>query len=109
LIARRARRISASRERRREVYAALARLGIGAPLPRAVLDLPGGFGKIPVEAPHLMQSEDGRWGARDRFGVEHRYEGAAEAPLDGKAPDSASRFETVSANQSWLMFGFPGL
>ena len=45
----------------------------GRPLPRYVLDLPGGFGKVPVEAPHVIQTEDGSWRARDRFGVEHRY------------------------------------
>ena len=60
--------------RGREIYEALARLRRGAPTPRYVLDLPGGFGKIPVEAPHLMPMGRGIWRARDPFGVEHRYE-----------------------------------
>ncbi len=60
--------------RGREIYESLVGLRQGRPLPRYVLDLPGGFGKVPVEAPHVIQNEDGSWRARDRFGVEHRYE-----------------------------------
>jgi len=46
----------------------------GHALPRYVLDLPGGFGKIPVEAPHVFRGADGAWRAVDRFGGEHPYE-----------------------------------
>jgi lysine 2,3-aminomutase len=68
--------------RGREIYEELARRREAKPLPRYVLDLPGGFGKIPVGALHLVRAEDESWRARDRFGVEHRYEDEAEAPLE---------------------------
>jgi lysine 2,3-aminomutase len=58
----------------REIYAELARRVGGHALPRYVLDLPGGFGKIPVEAPHVFRGADGVWRAVDRFGGEHPYE-----------------------------------
>jgi lysine 2,3-aminomutase len=57
----------------REIYAALAENLSGHALPRYVLDLPGGYGKIPIEAPHLEAVADGEWRARDRFGGEHLY------------------------------------
>jgi len=60
--------------RGQEIYEALARRRRAKPLPRYVLDIPGGFGKIPVEAPHLAPIGEGIWRARDRFGVEHRYQ-----------------------------------
>jgi lysine 2,3-aminomutase len=60
--------------RGREIYAELARRVGGHALPRYVLDLPGGFGKIPVEEPHVFRGADGGWRAVDRFGGEHRYE-----------------------------------
>ncbi len=78
--------------RGREIYDALARVRGAAPLPRYVLDLPGGFGKIPIEAPHLVQNEDGSWRARDRFGVEHRYEDHVEAPLEAEPLERAPGF-----------------
>jgi lysine 2,3-aminomutase len=81
--------------RGQEIYAALGRLRQSKPLPRYVLDLPGGFGKVPVEAPHLVRVRDGSWRARDRFGVEHRYEEEVDAPVEGKSLDSASRFESL--------------
>jgi lysine 2,3-aminomutase len=78
--------------RGRRIYEALARLRGGAPMPRYVLDLPGGFGKVPVEAPHLVRIGEGIWRARDRFGVEHRYEDDAEAPFEERAPERAAHF-----------------
>ncbi|ARN82936.1 lysine-2,3-aminomutase-like protein [Methylocystis bryophila] len=68
--------------RGQKIYAELARRRKGRPLPRYVLDLPGGFGKVPIEAPYLLRVADGSWRARDRFGVEHRYEDEAEGPLE---------------------------
>ncbi|MFY9658689.1 MAG: lysine-2,3-aminomutase-like protein [Methylocystis sp.] len=79
-------RFRLSLTRGQEIYEALAKLRVGAPLPRYVLDLPGGFGKIPIEAPHLTQSEDGSWRARDRFGVEHRYEECFDASREEQTP-----------------------
>jgi lysine 2,3-aminomutase len=81
----------------RRIYEELARLRRGAPLPRYVLDLPGGFGKIPVEAPHLVQSEDGSWRARDRFGVEHRYEECLEAPIEKKTLEQTAPVTSFAA------------
>ena len=57
----------------REIYAELARRVGGHALPRYVLDLPGGFGKVPVEAPHVFRGPDGGWRAVDRFGGGHHY------------------------------------
>jgi lysine 2,3-aminomutase len=65
-----------SLQRGREIYAALAQRTGGSALPRYVLDLPGGFGKIPVEAPQLARRADGSWRALDRFGTERRYDDA---------------------------------
>jgi lysine 2,3-aminomutase len=78
--------------RGQEIYATLARLRQAKPLPRYVLDLPGAFGKIPIEATHLMQNEDGSWRARDRFGVEHRYEECFDPPLEANTFERASGF-----------------
>ena len=85
--------------RGREIYQELARLRGGAPLPRYVLDLPGGFGKIPIEAPHLTQNEDGSWRARDRFGVEHRYEECFEASREEGTPQGPAGETTMRARE----------
>jgi len=69
--------------RGREIYAALAQNLSGHALPRYVLDLPGGFGKIPVEGPHLEAMPGGGWSARDRFGTRRVYKddaGRAQMP-----------------------------
>lgn len=63
-----------SLDRGREIYAELAKRIGGHSLPRYVLDLPGGFGKIPVESPHLIRLGEGRWRALDRFGVARDYQ-----------------------------------
>jgi lysine 2,3-aminomutase len=62
-----------SLDRGREIYAELARRIGGHCLPKYVLDLPGGFGKIPVDGAHLVRVGEGRWRAKDRFGVERDY------------------------------------
>ena len=85
--------------RGREIYEELARLRGGAPLPRYVLDLPGGFGKIPIEAPHLTQSEDGSWRARDRFGVEHRYEECFDGSREAGTPQGPAGETTIFARE----------
>jgi lysine 2,3-aminomutase len=55
-----------------EIYSVLkGRLGEDAP--RYVLDIPGGYGKVPVEEPHLSRISEGRWRAIDRFGAAHDY------------------------------------
>jgi len=88
-----------SLRRGREIYAELGRLRGGLPLPRYVLDLPGGFGKIPIEAPYLTQNEDGSWRARDRFGVEHRYEECFEASREGGSPQFPAGETTMRARE----------
>jgi lysine 2,3-aminomutase len=63
-----------SLDRGREIYAELSRRIGGHALPRYVLDLPGGFGKVPVEEPQITRLAEGRWRLVDRFGGVHRYE-----------------------------------
>ena len=74
--------------RGQKIHAELAQRLEGASLPRYVLDLPGGYGKIPIEAPHVARSADGSWRAVDRFGAVHVYEeGGIEtcgAPDEGR-------------------------
>ncbi len=62
-----------SLERGRALYAELARRLSGIALPSYVLDIPGGFGKVPLQQSHLEQDEDGGWRVRDRAGGRHRY------------------------------------
>lgn len=45
--------------------------GIG--LPSYVLDLPGGFGKVPLTHDHLIADGPGRWQVRDPQGRLHPY------------------------------------
>ncbi len=85
--------------RGREIYDELARLRGGRSLPRYVLDLPGGFGKIPIEAPHLTQNEDGSWRARDRFGVEHRYEECFDASREAGTTQGPAGETTIFASE----------
>jgi lysine 2,3-aminomutase len=60
--------------RGREIYKELAQKVGGHALPRYVLDLPGGFGKIPVEEAQVFRGADGGWRVVDRFGGVHGYE-----------------------------------
>jgi len=62
-------------ERGRALYAELAGRIAGHALPRYVLDIPGGFGKVPIDSDHVVR-ENGVWRVRDRYGVEHEYPGA---------------------------------
>jgi lysine 2,3-aminomutase len=41
--------------------------------PTYVLDLPGGFGKVPIAATHAEQESNGRWRIEDSRGVVHDY------------------------------------
>lgn len=45
----------------------------GIALPTYVLDIPGGYGKIPVEAPYLEKRETGGYRVRDYRGLSHLY------------------------------------
>jgi lysine 2,3-aminomutase len=62
-----------SLDRGREIHVELSRRVAGHALPRYVLDLPGGFGKVPLEEPHVSLGPDGVWRAVDRFGGVHEY------------------------------------
>jgi lysine 2,3-aminomutase len=42
-------------------------------LPKYVLDLPGGFGKIPLESDHVERAGEDGWRIRDREGRWHDY------------------------------------
>jgi lysine 2,3-aminomutase len=58
----------------RSIYAALRGHVSGHALPTYVLDIPGGAGKVPVEAPWVDVEPDGGWRVLDRLGERHRYE-----------------------------------
>ena len=46
----------------------------GTALPTYVLDIPGGFGKVPVTADHVTPgAEPGTWRVSDWRGQEHDY------------------------------------
>lgn len=45
----------------------------GICLPRYVLDIPGGYGKVPVEHPYAVMQEDGRYLVEDIDGHLHAY------------------------------------
>lgn len=45
----------------------------GTGLPAYVLDIPGGFGKVPLTADHLEEVSPGRWIIRDPKGGRHAY------------------------------------
>ena len=44
----------------------------GLAMPTYMLDIPGGFGKVPLESDHLERAGDG-WRVRDMAGVSHPY------------------------------------
>jgi lysine 2,3-aminomutase len=44
----------------------------GLEMPAYMLDIPGGFGKVPLESDHLRKDADG-WQVRDRAGTWHAY------------------------------------
>ena len=53
---------------------ALRRRVSGLEMPAYMLDIPGGFGKVPLESDHLEKTADG-WRVRDLAGVWHAYQG----------------------------------
>lgn len=57
----------------RLIHAELARRVSGLALPRYVLDIPGGFGKTPIEPGFIEELDDGSFLVRDREGREHAY------------------------------------
>ncbi|BBU60510.1 lysine 2,3-aminomutase [Methylosinus sp. C49] len=60
-------------ERGRALYAELARRVSGVALPSYVLDIPGGYGKVPLQQSHLERDADGSWLVRDRAGERRPY------------------------------------
>lgn len=76
-----------SLDRGREIYAELSHRIGGHVLPRYVLDLPGGFGKVNVEGPQVTRLADGRWRLVDRFGGVHRYEEEGKEEQSKESPD----------------------
>ncbi|CAA2139328.1 lysine-2,3-aminomutase-like protein [Hyphomicrobium sp. ghe19] len=63
----------------RALMAELRRRISGLALPTYVLDLPGAFGKVPIER-HATTADDGVSVFTDREGRTHRYEDACAAP-----------------------------
>ncbi|MBS0270308.1 MAG: lysine-2,3-aminomutase-like protein [Proteobacteria bacterium] len=63
----------------RALMAALRQRVSGLALPTYVLDLPGAFGKVPIER-HSKAGDDGVNTFTDRDGRNHRYEDACAAP-----------------------------
>ncbi|MCE6951469.1 lysine-2,3-aminomutase-like protein [Cereibacter sphaeroides] len=57
----------------RQIMAELRRRLTGIGLPTYVLDIPGGFGKVPVTGDHLVEDGPGRWLVRDPDGRMHPY------------------------------------
>ena len=62
-----------SLERGRALYGELARRISGVALPSYVLDIPGGYGKVPLQQSHLEGDEKNGWIVRDRAGRRHPY------------------------------------
>jgi lysine 2,3-aminomutase len=58
----------------RRLYEELARRVSGVALPAYMLDIPGGFGKVPAQAAQVVR-EQGGWGVCDRSGATHFYPG----------------------------------
>ncbi|WP_424361939.1 lysine-2,3-aminomutase-like protein [Methylocystis parvus] len=58
-------------ERGKRIHAELARRVTGIGLPAYVLDIPGGYGKVPVSA--MEPDGDGAWRVTDRTGRVHHY------------------------------------
>ncbi|MBI1867747.1 MAG: lysine-2,3-aminomutase-like protein [Methylocystis sp.] len=57
----------------RRLYAEIARRLSGLALPAYMLDIPGGFGKVPVAGPHVVKETNGAWRIVDRRGQTHGY------------------------------------
>ncbi len=71
-------------ERGRELVAALRGRISGLCQPEYVLDIPGGFGKVPV-GPSYLAAADGAWRVTDPNGASHAYsdDSANAEPLSG--------------------------
>ncbi|MBY6241894.1 lysine-2,3-aminomutase-like protein [Methylosinus sp. Sm6] len=69
----------------RALYAELARRVSGVASPAYVLDIPGGYGKVPLQPPHLERSPDGGWLVRDRAGRAHAYPGESADEMAQRA------------------------
>ncbi len=59
--------------RGRELMAALRGRVSGFALPTYVIDIPGGFGKVPVTADHVFEIAPGEYEIADPWGQRHRY------------------------------------
>ena len=67
-----------SLDRGRRIHKELER-ALRQDAPRYVLDIPGGFGKVPVKEPHVARMSARRWRIQDRFGATHDYVEAPDA------------------------------
>jgi len=56
-----------------EIMTALRNEYSGLCLPTYVLDIPGGFGKVPIIMSHINMNEDGKYVIKDCSGKEHLY------------------------------------
>ena len=63
-----------SLETGKEIMQALKQKNPNTPLPKYVLDIPSGGGKIPVESDQVVRCENGRYELTDRFGEKHLYQ-----------------------------------
>jgi lysine 2,3-aminomutase len=58
----------------RRLYEELARRVTGLALPAYMLDIPGGFGKVPAQRAYIVRDEpSARWRVVDRSGEAHSY------------------------------------
>lgn len=64
----------------RTIYADLKRRIGGLTLPRFMLDIPGGFGKVPADGESVHVTRDGYVTLTDPAGRAHSYPGALETP-----------------------------
>lgn len=60
--------------RGQEIMAALRGRISGTGLPLYVLDIPGGFGKVPIGPGYLTDQGDGQWLVTDPQGIQHLYQ-----------------------------------
>ncbi|MFN4153458.1 MAG: lysine-2,3-aminomutase-like protein [Paracoccaceae bacterium] len=60
------------------IMAALRGRLSGTALPSYVLDIPGGFGKVPIGPEYVVQDHNG-WSVTDPSGRQHRYEDPAQS------------------------------
>ncbi len=73
-------------ERGRELVAALRGRVSGLCQPEYVLDIPGGFGKVPVGPSYLEAAADGAWRVTDPNGASHAY---SDDSANAKPPSGA--------------------